>query len=60
MQKTEQLQFMPMLETTVMVVNEAREIKEKYFFIIDNTKAYLHMNWYGPIERDGIECIFFY
>lgn len=60
MQKAEQLQLMPMLETTVMVAKEAREIKEKYFFIIDNIKAYLHMNWYGPIERDGTESIFFY
>lgn len=59
MQKVEQLQLMPMLETTVMV-KEARDIKEKYFFIIDNIKAYLLMNWDGPIERDGTESMFFY
>lgn len=55
MQKVEEQELTPRMETTVMVAKEARGIKEEYYLMMDNTKAYLHANWDGPGERDRTE-----
>lgn len=60
MQKVEEIELTPMLETTMMVTKEARGTGEEQYFRVDNIEAYLHANWDGPIERDRNENIFYF
>lgn len=58
MQKVEEQELTPRMETTVMVAKEARGIKEEYYLMMDNIKAYLHANWDGPGERIELKIRF--
>lgn len=47
------------MEIIVMVVKEVRGIKEEYYFMMDNIKVYLYVNWDGLGERIELKIRFF-
>lgn len=60
MQKVEEIELTPMLETTMKVAKEAKGIGEEYYFRMDSIEACLRENWDSSVERDRAESTFFY